>query len=182
MQIETLPIEGLCLVLPRVFDDERGFFYESYNAKKFATLGLPTEWVQDNHARSGKNILRGLHFQRGKGQPKLIRCTIGSIWDVAVDIRPDSPTLGQWHGVELSEENRRMLFIPGGFAHGYLTLSDVTEVQYKCGTVYDPDLETEIAWDDDELAVDWPVDKPVLSKRDKQAQSFRAYLESLKNT
>lgn len=175
MELEKTPLEGLTVVRPRVFRDERGFFFESYNAVKFKELGLPAEWAQDNHALSSKDTLRGLHFQKGRGQAKLVRCVRGAIWDVAVDIRPDSPTFGKWHGLELSAENQLMLFIPGGFAHGYLVLSDAAECLYKCDTVYNPQLETEVKWNDPDIGVSWPVVSPILSKRDQNARSFREY-------
>jgi dTDP-4-dehydrorhamnose 3,5-epimerase len=179
MEIEKTPLEGLLVLKPKVFEDTRGFFFESYNAAEFARAGIHIQWVQDNHALSVRDTLRGLHFQRGPGQPKLVRCTLGVIWDVAVDIRPDSPTLGQWHGMDLSAENKLMLLIPGGFAHGYAVLSDQAEVQYKCGTLYDPKLEDQVQWDDRDLAVRWPVASPILSQRDLSAQSFKEYLKSV---
>lgn len=177
MEIEKTPLEGLLIVRPRVFEDGRGFFFESYNQQRFQELGLPTAWVQDNHARSGKNTLRGLHFQRGKGQAKLVRCLRGRAWDVAVDIRPGSPTLLGWHGLELTPENKKMLLVPEGFAHGYVALEGDTEVLYKCGTVYDPELEDEIRWDDPDVGVEWPVAEPLLSQRDVAAQTWREYAE-----
>lgn len=179
MNITARPIEGLWQVQPRVFEDERGFFYESYNAVAFAAAGLPTDWAQDNHSRSVRGTLRGLHFQKGPGQAKLVRCARGAIWDVAVDIRPGSPTLGRWHAAELSEQNRAMICMTEGFAHGFVVLSEAAEVLYKCSTVYDAGLESEIAWNDPELGVDWPVADPILSPRDRQARSFREYLNGL---
>ncbi|MFP4579834.1 MAG: dTDP-4-dehydrorhamnose 3,5-epimerase [Candidatus Sumerlaeia bacterium] len=175
MQIEETPLQELKIITPRVFGDERGFFYESYSEGKFREMGLPTKWVQDNHALSVKDTLRGLHFQKGDGQNKLVRCTRGSIWDVAVDIRPDSPNFGKWFGLELSAENKKMIFVPKGFAHGYLVLSDEAETQYKCSSLYDAEIETEVKWDDPDIGVEWPVEHPILSDRDKQAQSFREY-------
>ena len=175
MKLEKTPIEGLVILHPRVFEDGRGFFFESFNERRFQELGLPTVWVQDNHARSAKNTLRGLHFQRGKGQAKLVRCLRGRAWDVAVDTRPGSPTLLRWHGLELTPENKAMLLIPEGFAHGYVALEDDTEVLYKCGTVYDPELEDEIRWDDPDVGIEWPVAEPLLSERDVAAQTWRQY-------
>lgn len=180
MEVVETSIPDLKIIRPRVFHDDRGFFFESYNENKFAALGLPAVWRQDNHARSCRNTLRGLHFQMGKGQAKLARCVRGRVWDVAVDIRPDSPTLGRWHGVELTEDNMLMFLIPEGFAHGYCVLSDEAEVLYKCSTVYDPTLESEIAWNDAEIAVEWPVKEPVLSQRDINAQSFQSYLAKVR--
>jgi dTDP-4-dehydrorhamnose 3,5-epimerase len=179
MEIEDTPLEGLKFLKPKIYEDSRGFFYELFNTNRFGANGLPTEFRQDNHARSVKGTLRGLHFQRGAGQIKLIRCLRGRIWDVAVDIRPGSPTRGKFHAVELTDDNHGFLFIPGGFAHGYAVLSDEAEVFYKCDRVYDPELEDGIAWDDPELAVPWPVEHPILSERDTKNRSFREYLESM---
>lgn len=179
MKVETTPIGGLLIIQPDLFPDSRGFFFESYNEDRFAAAGITLAWKQDNHARSIKATLRGLHFQRGEGQAKLVRCVRGAVWDVAVDIRPGSPTLGQWFGLELTEENKLMFLVPTGFAHGYAVLSEEAEVLYKCSRVYDGKLEDGIAWDDPELAVQWPVAEPVLSARDLGNQSFRQYLEKL---
>ena len=180
MKVEKTPIEGLLVINPRVFTDERGFFFESYNERVFAKIGLDLYWRQDNHACSVKNVIRALHYQRGEGQAKLVRCCRGAVWDVAVDIRPDSLTLGKWHAVELSEDNKKMLFIPGGFAHGYAVLSDVAECLYKCDKLYDPELETGMAWDDPDLDIKWPVRNPILSFRDKNNQSFAEYLKTVR--
>lgn len=183
MDLEPTPIPDLKIVKPRVFEDDRGFFYESYNEEKFRAHGLPTHWAQDNHAYSVKNTLRGLHFQRpsagSPGQAKLVRVTHGAVWDVAADIRPASPTFKKWFGVELTGENHKMFFIPEGFAHGYIVLSETAEFLYKCSTVYNAELESEIAWNDPELAIGWPVSSPLLSKRDKNAQSLRDYVNSI---
>lgn len=177
MQVEHTPIEGLLIVTPTVHADRRGFFFESYNEVRFREIGIDLDWMQDNHVRSTKNTVRGLHFQRGRGQAKLVRCVRGRVWDVAVDIRPGSPTMGRWHGVELSEDNKKMFFIPVGFAHGYAVLSDEAEALYKCSNVYDPELEDGIVWNDPDLAVEWPVAAPILSQRDQDAQTFKQYLQ-----
>ena len=179
MQVERTPIDGLLIVTPTIHEDRRGFFYESYNEVQFREIGIDLAWLQDNHVKSAKNTVRGLHFQRGKGQAKIIRCARGRVWDVAVDIRPDSPTLGQWHAVELSGDNKKMFFIPVGFAHGYAVLSDEAETLYKCSNVYDPKLEDGILWNDPDIAVDWPVASPILSDRDQNAQTLKQYLESI---
>ena len=179
MKIETTPIKGVVIVYPRVFEDSRGFFFESYNEAKFSELGLPTVWAQDSHSSSIKNTLRGLHFQRGQGQAKLVRCLRGRVWDVAVDIRPESPTFTQWFGMELTESNRAMLLMPEGFAHGFVALSDVAEVAYKCSSVYDAELEDEIRWNDPRIAIQWPVTEPLLSPRDIKASSLDDYLEKI---
>lgn len=175
MEIKTFAIEGLKLIQPDVFSDERGWFYESYNIDKFKALGLETLYVQDNHSRSSRNTLRGLHYQTEPGQEKLVRCTQGTIWDVAVDLRPWSPTFGEWIGVELSAENQSMFLIPVGFAHGFCVLSDMAEVQYKCSAVYNSATEAGIAWDDPDLAVAWPIAEPLLSARDLKNPSFEEY-------
>ncbi|NLB64544.1 MAG: dTDP-4-dehydrorhamnose 3,5-epimerase [Fibrobacter sp.] len=177
MKVEELPIAGLKLISPRVFGDERGWFYESFNVDKMAELGITHGWDQDNHSRSVQNTIRALHFQSTPGQAKLVRCTLGAVWDVAVDLRSDSPTFGQWHGVELTGENQKMLYIPAGFAHGFCVLSEVAEFQYKCSTVYDGDTETGIAWDDPDIGVKWPITDPLLSERDQQNQSFKQWVE-----
>ena len=175
MRIETTPLAGLAVIHPDVFPDDRGWFYESYNIDKFKTLGIETTFVQDNHSKSVKDTLRGLHFQTAPGQAKLVRCTLGKIWDVAVDIRPKSPTFGKWHAVELDDQSKLSFFIPVGFAHGFCVLSDMAEVQYKCSSVYNGSTEAGIAWDDPDFAVAWPVATPLLSKRDVGNQSFKQY-------
>ena len=179
MQIERASIEELLIITPTIHADHRGFFFESYNEVRFREIGVDLNWMQDNHAKSTRNTVRGLHFQRGRGQAKLIRCVRGSIWDVAVDIRPNSPTLGRWCCVELSEENKKLLFVPVGFAHGYAVLSEEAETLYKCSNVYDPQLEDSILWNDPDIGVEWPVATPILSERDQHAQTFKEYIESL---
>ena len=179
MHIERTPIEGLLIITPKVFEDHRGFFFESYNKVLFRENGIDLPWMQDNHAKSTKNTVRGLHFQKGKGQAKLVRSIRGTVWDVAIDIRPDSPTLGKWHAVELTEENRKMFLIPAGFAHGYAVLTDEAETLYKCSSVYDQELESEILWNDPEIGIEWPVADPILSERDLNAQTLKEYLASL---
>jgi dTDP-4-dehydrorhamnose 3,5-epimerase len=182
MNIQPGPIDGLFVIEPKVFPDHRGFFFESFNEARLREAGIELQWKQDNHVRSVRDTVRGLHFQWGKGQAKLIRCVRGRVWDVAVDIRPDSPTLGKWHGIELSEENKRIFFIPVGFAHGYAVLSDEAETLYKCSELYDPKMEDGIRWNDPELAVEWPIAHPLLSERDQKAVSFREYLERAKKS
>lgn len=179
MQFHQLKLDGLVLIEPRVFSDERGFFLESFRGDLFAAAGIDCDFIQDNHSQSRGATLRGLHFQTTPGQAKLVRCTRGAIWDVAVDIRPGSPTFGQWLGCELTAENFRMLFIPIGFAHGFSVLSDTAEVQYKCSAVYNGETEAGIAWDDPELGIDWKITNPVLSGRDQSNPGFAAYRESV---
>jgi len=169
-------INDVVLIEPKVFGDERGFFLESYNRRVFAEgLGRDVEFVQDNHSRSVRGVLRGLHYQVRQAQGKLVRATAGSIWDVAVDLRRSSPTFGKWVGVELSAENRRMLWVPPGFAHGFLTLSESAEVQYKASDYYAPQHERSILWNDPQLAIAWPLQgAPVLSAKDAAGLALAA--------
>ena len=168
MIFKPLEIREVMLIEPKVFGDERGFFLESYNRRVFAEgLGQDVQFVQDNHSRSARGVLRGLHYQLQQAQGKLVRATIGSIYDVAVDLRRSSPTFGKWVGMELSADNRRMLWVPPGFAHGFLTLSEFAEVQYKASDFYAPAHERSILWNDPQLAIAWPLDgAPVLSGKD----------------
>ncbi|HDP77692.1 MAG TPA: dTDP-4-dehydrorhamnose 3,5-epimerase [Mesotoga infera] len=164
--------EGLCLIRPSVFSDQRGMFRETYNEKEFEKIGIPKIYVQDNHSRSKKGTLRGLHYQVRKPQAKLIIVARGSVFDVAVDLRRDSDTYGKWYGAVLSEENALEVFIPEGFAHGFLALSD-TDFLYKCSTLYDPQDEAGIIWNDREIGIRWPlreygIDEPLLSEKDKK--------------
>lgn len=169
-RIDT-PIKDLCIIEPEVYGDDRGFFYESYNVDKFRELGINTIFVQDNHSRSARGVLRGLHFQLPpKPMAKLVRCTRGKLWDVAVDLRKDSLTYKKWFAVELSEENKKMFFVPEGFAHGFYSLEDC-DLVYKCSNTYDKDLDANIAWDDPDLNVQWPIE-PILSGRDQVAPKF----------
>jgi len=169
------PLEGLLILQPRVFADDRGFFFESYSAADLAPHGLTASFVQDNHSKSSVGVLRGLHFQREPyAQGKLVRVVKGRVWDVAVDLRPGSPTLGRWFGLELSEENRTMFYIPPGFAHGFLTLENDTEFLYKCTAGYHKESEGAYRWDDPTFAIAWPrVDAPiVVSEKDGKAPFF----------
>jgi dTDP-4-dehydrorhamnose 3,5-epimerase len=169
MSFRRLPteIDGVVLIEPDVHGDERGFFVETFRADEFASLGVDIEFVQENHSRSDERVLRGIHMQRG--QAKLVRCARGAIFDVAVDLRPDSPTFKRWEGYELDDVTHRQLLIPDGFGHGFCVLSDSADVLYRVSTYYDRDLESGIAWDDPEVAVDWPVTEPILSERDRNA-------------
>ncbi|MGC8777273.1 MAG: dTDP-4-dehydrorhamnose 3,5-epimerase [Candidatus Caldatribacteriaceae bacterium] len=163
----TTPLEGVVLIEPTLFEDERGFFMETYSFRDFQELGLGVTFVQDNHSFSRKGVLRGLHFQREHPQGKLLRVVRGAIFDVAVDIRQNSPTFGKWYGVELSAENRRQLYIPPGFAHGFLALSDA-DVLYKATDYYHPGDEGGIIWNDPDIGIAWPlVGEPVLSPKDQ---------------
>jgi dTDP-4-dehydrorhamnose 3,5-epimerase len=164
----NLEIEGLVLVEPRVFPDERGFFLESYKESEFVKAGLPHRFVQDNHSLSNKNVIRGLHFQyEPRAQGKLVRVVGGLVWDVAVDLRAGSPTYKKWLGIELSAANNKMLYIPPGFAHGFAAITDDVHLLYKCTEEYDPKLDAGIRWDDPEIGIEWPVRKPIVSDKDR---------------
>ncbi|MCC7367973.1 MAG: dTDP-4-dehydrorhamnose 3,5-epimerase [Chloroflexi bacterium] len=176
MKVSCPGIEGLLLVELVVHGDARGFFVERFQIERFREHGLPTAFAQDNHSRSGPGVLRGLHFQHMPAQGKLVGVPRGRIWDVAVDIRAGSPTYGRSYGVELSDLNGKLLWIPPGFAHGFCVLGDEpADVLYKVDTLYNPQGEAGIAWDDPELAVPWPVSDPLVSQRDTQLQSFAEY-------
>jgi len=170
LKFEETRVPGVIIVEPQVFGDERGFFMETFHMEKFSAAGLPTHFVQDNHSRSEAGVLRGLHFQRPRAQGKLVRAIAGEIYDVAVDIRADSPAFGQWVGVILSASNKRQLWVPPGFAHGFCVTSDIAEIAYKCTDLYIPECEISIIWDDLDLKIDWPVSKPILSARDKDGR------------
>ena len=177
MEAIQLSIPELLVLTPRVFGDERGFFFESFNARSFEeATGLHIDFVQDNHSLSQKGVLRGLHYQLPpQAQGKLVRVIRGAVFDVAVDIRASSPTFGRWDGLELSAENKKQLWIPPGFAHGFLTLSEEAEVLYKAGGFYAPDLEGHIVWNDPDLGIDWPLEgQPILSEKDQINNSLRS--------
>jgi len=168
MNVVKTRMPDVLLLEPRVFGDDRGFFFESYNKNVLAGLGLGREFVQDNHSRSSRGVLRGLHYQLQHTQGKLIRVIAGAIWDVAVDIRRGSPTFGQWVGEELSAANKRLLWVPEGFAHGFIVLSDFSEVLYKASDFYSPAHEQALLWNDPDLKIEWPLDgEPILSAKDK---------------
>lgn len=168
MNIVETAIPGLLIIEPKVFGDARGFFMETWNAEAFAAAGLSFSFVQDNHSRSQKGVLRGLHFQNPGSQGKLVRVTNGAVFDVAVDLRSSSPTFGQWVGVELSAANHRMFWVPEGFAHGFLTLEDDTDFLYKCTAPYAPQSEHTLAWNDPAVGIAWPVTglDPIISDKD----------------
>ncbi|EKE03252.1 MAG: hypothetical protein ACD_20C00228G0018 [uncultured bacterium] len=167
-EFKKLEIPEIILVTPRVFGDDRGFFMETYKKSEFAKNGITEEFVQDNHSKSSKGVLRGLHYQKNpKAQGKLIRCTKGEIFDVGVDIRKGSPTFGKWCRVVLSEQNRQMLYVPAGFAHGFLVLSDEAEVLYKATEEYSPENDRGIIWNDHEIGVNWQMDNPIVSEKDE---------------
>ena len=174
MEITATAIPDVKLITPRVFGDDRGFFMESWHAGKFAEAGITATFVQDNHSRSAKAVLRGLHYQQPGAQGKLVRVVRGAVFDVAVDLRQSSATFGQWVGAELSAANRAMLWVPPGFAHGFLTLADDTDFLYKCTAAYAPEHEQCLAWDDRDIGVVWPDIgmAPVLSGKDQQGRAF----------
>jgi len=176
--VETL-IPGVIVVEPDVHRDARGFFLETFHAAKYGAAGIPELFVQDNHSSSIGRTLRGLHLQVRKPQGKLIRVIEGEIWDVAVDVRPSSPTCGQWVAETLSSVNFKQLYVPPGCAHGFCVVSDRAQVQYKCTELYDPADELGIVWDDADLAITWPVADPLLSERDRQLGPFRQVLTHL---
>jgi dTDP-4-dehydrorhamnose 3,5-epimerase len=172
MNVIETAIPGPLIIEPRVFGDDRGFFLESWNAETFRKAGLDLNFVQDNHSKSAKGVLRGLHFQNPSPQGKLVRVVAGSVWDVAVDIRRSSPNFGKWVGVELSAANKRMFWVPPGFAHGFLSLEDGTEFLYKCTAVYDPGAEHSLLWNDPAIGIDWHLDgiEPMLAAKDGAAK------------
>ena len=175
MEIITTALPDVLVLEPRVFGDARGFFFESWNQREFARLGLPVDFVQDNHSKSARGILRGLHYQTRQVQGKLVRVVAGEVFDVAVDMRRDSPTLGQWTGALLSADNHRMMWIPPGFAHGFYVTSDAAEFVYKCTDFYAPEHEVSLRWDDPTIGIRWPLvdgQPPVLSDKDATGISF----------
>jgi dTDP-4-dehydrorhamnose 3,5-epimerase len=176
MQTVATPLDGVLVFEPKVFGDSRGFFMESFNARRFEELtGLRPSFVQDNHSRSARGVLRGLHYQVRQPQGKLVRVVAGEVFDVAVDIRRSSPTFGQWYGHRLSGENKAQLWIPAGFAHGFMVLSDYADFLYKTTDYWAPEFERCIAWNDPDLAIDWPLEGgvPLVSAKDAQGVAFR---------
>lgn len=169
MNIIETDLPGVLIVEPKVFGDDRGFFMESWNARAFEAAGIAGPWVQDNHSRSARGVLRGLHYQVRQTQGKLVRATAGAVFDVVVDLRRSSPAFGKWMGLELSAENKRMLWVPSGFAHGFLTLTDTADFQYKCTDYYAPEWEQALLWNDPAIGVEWPLEagqQPSLSAKD----------------
>jgi dTDP-4-dehydrorhamnose 3,5-epimerase len=172
MESVNLSIEGLKLLKPKIFKDHRGFFLETFQQSIYEKLGIACSFVQDNHSFSQKGCIRGMHFQSFPGQAKLIRVAVGKIYDVAVDIRPNSPTYGQWESVILDDQSHHQLFIPVGFAHGFCVLSDEAHVLYKVSKPYDAKFEKGFRWDDPTIKIEWPVEHPIVSERDQQAPFF----------
>ncbi|GAA6139638.1 dTDP-4-dehydrorhamnose 3,5-epimerase [Arenicella sp. 4NH20-0111] len=173
MKVETTKLDGVLLVTPQVFGDDRGFFMETYNQQKAEELGLPANFVQDNHSKSSKGVLRGLHYQSPQWQGKLVRTVQGEIFDVAVDIRAGSSTFGDWVGFYLNDENKQQLYVPEGFAHGFVVTSDTAEVVYKCTSLYEPSQEGSVLWNDPDIGIVWPTDAPLLSAKDQIGQRLQ---------
>jgi len=170
LNVHETSLPGVLLIEPKVFGDDRGFFMETYRADMFRSFGMPdTVFVQDNHSRSARGVLRGLHYQEPNAQGKLVRCTRGAIFDVAVDIRRGSPSFARWFGLELSDANKRMLWIPPGFAHGFCALEDDSDLVYKCTSLYDAASDRSLLWNDPAIGIEWPIAEPVLSMRDANA-------------
>lgn len=182
MKIESTPLAGVNLVTPTVHGDERGFFLETWHADRYTEAGITLPFVQDNHSRSARGILRGLHLQAEKPQGKLVQVLTGSVFDVVVDCRPDSPSFGKWHGVTLSAENHQQLWVPPGCAHGFYVLSDQTDFLYKCTDYYHPESELTLAWDDPDIGVVWPIpagQKPQVSDKDRVGESWYEMISAL---
>lgn len=176
MYLESTHLGGVKVLRPQVFEDDRGFFMETHRVDKFTELGIPGPFVQDNHSRSSRNVLRGLHFQWDPPMAKLMRVTQGTAFLVAVDIRPGSPTLGQWFGAEISAENKKQVWAPAGFARGFCVLSETAEIQYKCTGLYNGACESGILWNDPAIGIEWPVNQPSLSGKDETAQTLEQWL------
>jgi dTDP-4-dehydrorhamnose 3,5-epimerase len=176
IEIESRHLGDVCVLVPQVFQDERGFFAETFRVDQFEAMGLPTAFVQDNHSGSVRGVLRGLHFQWSPPMGKLMRVTRGTAFLVAVDIRKGSPNLGKWFGAEVSAENRKQIWAPAGFARGFCVLSDYAEIQYKCTGVYSNTGESGISWNDPEIGIEWPIADVQLSEKDRRAQTLRQWL------
>lgn len=178
IKVESRNLDNVVVLVPEIFQDNRGFFMESFRADQFKDLGLPTEFVQDNHSQSAKGVIRGLHFQWQPPMGKLMRVTTGSAFLVAVDIRKGSPTVGNWFGIEASPENRRMVWAPAGFARGFCALADRTEIQYKCTGIYNGHAESAIRWNDPAIGIRWPLVDPIISAKDANARMLAEWLAS----
>ncbi len=177
LTIESKHLDGIAVIVPQVFQDDRGFFLEAFRKDQFLEMGLPGEFVQDNHSRSARGVLRGLHFQWDPPMGKLMRVTVGSAFLVAVDIRKGSPTLGRWFGLEVSAEDKKQVWAPAGFARGFCVLSDYAEIQYKCTGIYNSGGESGIRWNDPAIGIPWPIQDPVLSGKDESAQLLADWLQ-----
>ncbi len=177
MKVLETVLPGVLIIEPKVFGDARGFFLESYQAERYRQLGIAHTFVQDNHSRSARGVLRGLHFQRSRPQGKLVSVSRGSVYDVAVDINPASPTCGQFVAVELNDENHRQLWIPPGYAHGFCVLSDIADFQYKCTDYYIPEDEGGLLWSDPQVNIPWPIEQPLLSAKDQRNPTLAQLLD-----
>ncbi|UUE11196.1 dTDP-4-dehydrorhamnose 3,5-epimerase [Dickeya zeae] len=174
MQVRDTAIQGVKVIEPKVFGDARGFFLETFEKKRYQEmLNIDLDFVQDNHSRSARGVLRGLHFQTVNPQGKLVRVVRGAVFDVVVDIRPDSPTFGRWDGVTLSEENKTQFWIPPGLAHGFVVLSELADFEYKCTDYYNPAHEGCLLWNDPDIGIDWPIASPLLSEKDEKGKTFK---------
>lgn len=172
METQKLDLQGVVVITPKVFEDERGFFFESHQEERYRSLGVECPFVQDNHSYSKEGTIRGMHFQSEPGQAKLVRVAVGKIYDVVVDIRPDSPTFGKWAGVYLDDKSHNQIFIPVGFAHGFCVVSPEAHVLYKTSSPYNPATEKGFRFDDPEVGIEWPVKEPIVSDRDKESPYF----------
>lgn len=177
MEVTPTKLPGVVIITPRVFGDDRGFFKETWHQPRYADAGLPEHFVQDNHSFSNKHVLRGLHSQIKHPQGKLVSAATGTIWDVAVNVDPESPHFKQWVGVELTADNHQQLYIPPGFLHGFVVLSETANVTYKCTDLYTPGDELGVMWNDPDLGIDWPVSTPLLSEADEANPSLKDYLQ-----
>jgi dTDP-4-dehydrorhamnose 3,5-epimerase len=173
LYVTETSIPGLLIIEPKVFADARGFFMETYHAERFLHAGIHAQFVQDNHSRSARGVLRGIHYQEPNAQGKLVRCSRGVIFDVAVDIRVGSPDFGKWFGIELSEDNKKMLWVPPGFAHGFCALTEGADLIYKCTALYDAQSDRSILWNDPDIGIEWPVKEPLLSSKDATAPRLK---------
>ncbi len=179
MHVEPTALPGVLLITPQVHRDGRGLFIETYHEERYKAAGMPARFVQDNHSQSGKGTLRGLHAQLKRPQAKLVRCVEGRIWDVACDVRVGSPTFGVWVGAELSAETGRQIYVPTGFVHGFAVLSETAQVEYKCSDIYVPDDQLTVLWNDPQLKVQWPLESPILSDKDRDAKPLAALMDVL---
>lgn len=177
MDVIATPLDGVLLIKPKVWGDERGYFVETWQQQRYHEAGIHLPFVQDNHSRSSCGVLRGLHFQKTRPQGKLVSVSLGCIFDVVVDIRKHSPSYGQWYGVDLTQHNQWQLWVPPGLAHGFVVKSDIAHFHYKVTAFYDPKDEGCIRWNDDDLGIEWPVENPVVSPKDAAAESFRVVME-----
>ncbi|HEC12686.1 MAG TPA: dTDP-4-dehydrorhamnose 3,5-epimerase [Acidiferrobacteraceae bacterium] len=173
MQVQDTVLDGVKLIVPKVYGDDRGYFLESFNKKIFLDAGLPGEFIQDNHSFSTQDVLRGLHYQYPQWQGKLVRALHGQIFDVAVDVRRESDQFGQWYGAILSQDNKHQLYVPPGYAHGFCVMSDTVDVLYKCTALYSPSDEQSLIWNDPDVGIEWPVAQPILSDKDKVGLRLR---------